>query len=255
MIKKIILLAISCWVTLTQAQTTSFINYGMEQGLVQNQVQSIAQDNEGNLWIGTIAGLSKYNGTQWTSFTKNTNLAEDWITCSFKDKDGNIWFGHWAGGVTRYNATTQQHENLNLEEYTRFKSIRAITQDFTGKFWIATEGAGVFIFDAQTEKMYALSTRDGLSSGTVYDICTDDKQNIWMATDSGLTVFNLNKPVSEKSSFVRISTRNGLFSKNITAIKFTSSNLLVIGSADEGVAVVPLTQGITDWPAYILILM
>src|SRR6185369_159749 len=118
----------------------------------------------------------------------------------------------------------------------RFKSIRGIMQDLTGKFWIATEGAGVFIFDAQTQKMYSLSMRDGLSSNTVYEVCTDDKQNMWMATDSGLTVFNLNKPVSNTSSFVRISTRDGLFSKNITAIKFTSSNLLVIGSADLGVA-------------------
>ena len=250
--QKIFLLFIICLCTWGQAQTTSFINFGMDQGLVQNQVQSITQDNDGNLWVGTIAGLSKYNGTVWTSYTKNSNLAEDWVTCSYKDKDGNIWFGHWAGGVTRFNVTTQTHENLNLEEYTRFKSIRGITQDVTGKFWIATEGAGVFIFDAKTEKMYSLSMRDGLSSNTVYDICQDDKQNVWMATDSGLTVFNLNKPIANTASFVRISTHEGLFSKNITAIKFTSSNILVIGSADEGIAMVPLAQGINDWASYIL---
>src|ERR1035437_10859648 len=81
------LFAINCF-----SQTTSFINYGMDQGLVQNQVRSITQDNEGNLFVGTIAGLSKYNGTEWTSYTKSTNLAEDWVTCSYKDKDGNIWF-------------------------------------------------------------------------------------------------------------------------------------------------------------------
>jgi ligand-binding sensor domain-containing protein/serine phosphatase RsbU (regulator of sigma subunit) len=236
---------------LVSAQTTSFISYGMEQGLVQNQVQSITQDNEGNLWVGTIAGLSKYNGTTWQNFTKNTNLAEDWITCSYKDRDGNIWFGHWAGGVTRYSIAAQRLENLNLEEYTRFKSIRAMVQDATGKLWIATEGAGVFIFDPVSEKMYAVSSHDGLSSSTVYDICTDDKQNMWMATDSGLTVFNLNSSISQRSSFKRISTQNGLFSKNITAVKVTSSQLLVIGSADQGVAIVPLAQGIADWEAYI----
>jgi len=244
----LLFIMLAAWIN---AQTTSFISYGMEQGLVQNQVQSITQDNDGNLWIGTIAGLSKYNGTQWYNYTKNTDLAEDWITCTYKDKDGNIWLGHWAGGVTRFNASTQKLENLNLEEYTKFKSINAIVQDATGKFWIATEGAGVFIFDALTGKMYAVSTRDGLSSSTVYDICTDDKQNMWMATDSGLTVFNLNSPISQRSSFIRISTQSGLFSKNITAIRITSSHLMVIGSADKGVAIVPLAQGITDWAMYI----
>jgi ligand-binding sensor domain-containing protein/serine phosphatase RsbU (regulator of sigma subunit) len=236
---------------LVNAQTTSFINYGMDQGLVQNQVQSITQDNEGNLFIGTIAGLSEYNGTQWTSYTKNTNLAEDWITCSFKDKEGNIWFGHWAGGVTRFNANTRQLENLNLEDYTKLKTIRTITQDFTGKFWIATEGAGVFIFDAESKKMFALSKKDGLSSNTVYDICTDANKNMWMATDSGITVFNLNNTVSNPASFTRITNTNGLFSKNITAVKVTSANVLVIGSADEGVAMVNLPSNVIDWKSFI----
>ncbi|HKC67183.1 MAG TPA: two-component regulator propeller domain-containing protein, partial [Bacteroidia bacterium] len=237
---------------LVNAQTTSFINYNMDQGLVQNQTQSITQDNEGNLFVGTIAGLSKYNGTQWTSYTKNTGLAEDWITCSFKDKDGNIWFGHWAGGVTRYNAATQQLENINLEEYTKLKTIRSITQDFTGKLWIATEGAGVFIFDAESKKMFALSKKDGLSSNTVYDISTDENKNMWMATDSGITVVNLNNSVANPASYTRITNTNGLFSKNITAIKVTSTNVLVIGSADQGAAMVVLQNNITDWKSYIV---
>jgi len=237
---------------LVNAQTTSFINYSMDQGLVQNQIQSITQDNEGTLFVGTIAGLSKYNGTQWTSYTKNLGLAEDWITCSFKDKDGNIWFGHWAGGVTRYNTTTQQLENINLEEYTKLKTIRNITQDFAGKLWIATEGAGVFIFDAESKKMFALSKKDGLSSNTVYDICTDDNKNMWMATDSGITVVNLNNSVSNPASYTRITNTQGLFSKNITAIKVTSTNVLVIGSADQGAAMVVLQNNVVDWKSYIV---
>lgn len=237
---------------LVNAQTTSFINYSMDQGLVQNQIQSLTQDNEGNLFVGTIAGLSKYDGTHWTSYTKNTGLAEDWITCSFKDKDGNIWFGHWAGGVTRYNAATQQLENINLEEYTKLKTIRNITQDFAGKLWIATEGAGVFIFDAESKKMFALSKKDGLSSNTVFDICTDENKNMWMATDSGITVVNLNNSVSNPASYTRITNTNGLFSKNITAIKVTSSNVLVIGSADQGAAMVVLQNNVTDWKSYIV---
>ena len=252
MSRKIILLGMVLLSILVNAQTTSFINYGMDQGLVQNQIQSITQDNDGNLFVGTIAGLSKYNGTQWTSYTKATNLAEDWITCSFKDKDGNIWFGHWAGGVTRFNINTQQLENLNLEEYTKLKTIRAIIQDFTGKLWIATEGAGVFIFDAESKKMFALSNKDGLSSNTVYDICSDANKNMWMATDSGITVVNLNNSVTNPVSYTRITKTNGLFSKNITAIKYTSSNVLVIGSADAGVAMVAVSGNVKDWSSYIV---
>jgi ligand-binding sensor domain-containing protein len=84
------------------AQTTSFITYGVEQGLVQSQVQTVVQDNSGNLWIGTLAGLSRYNGMGFENFSRKDGLAEDWVTTSYKDKKGDIWFGHWAGGVSRY---------------------------------------------------------------------------------------------------------------------------------------------------------
>ncbi|MFL5754119.1 MAG: two-component regulator propeller domain-containing protein [Bacteroidia bacterium] len=229
-----------------RAQTTSFISYGMEQGLVQSQVQSITQDDEGNLWIGTIAGLTKYNGSKFNSFTKNQGLAEDWITTSCKDKEGNIWFGHWAGGVTRYNIKTKNFENLGLEEYTRFKSIRAIHEDETGRFWIATEGAGVFIYDPSNNKMFALAERDGLSSNTVYDLMIDPYKNVWMATDSGLTVYNLNKPISASGSFIRIAGKDKLFSTNITTVTFTSQNELWLGSADNGTARIDMSRDIQD---------
>ena len=52
MSRKIILLGMVLLSILVNAQTTSFINYGMDQGLVQNQIQSITQDNDGN-WRAT----------------------------------------------------------------------------------------------------------------------------------------------------------------------------------------------------------
>ena len=85
------------------AQTTHFIHYGIEHGLPQSQVQTIEQDNDGNLWIGTMSGLSKYNGRTFVNYTKKDSLAEDWITSSCMDKSGNLWFGHWGGGVSFCN--------------------------------------------------------------------------------------------------------------------------------------------------------
>src|ERR1044072_985287 len=67
------------------AQTTSFISFGVEQGLVQSQVQTLVQDNDGNLWVGTLAGLSRYNGLSFENFSKKNGLAEDWIKVSYKD--------------------------------------------------------------------------------------------------------------------------------------------------------------------------
>jgi ligand-binding sensor domain-containing protein/serine phosphatase RsbU (regulator of sigma subunit) len=233
------------FVSKTKAQTTSFITYAMEQGLIQNQVESIIQDDEGNLWISTIAGLTRYDGSKFVSYTKNQGLAEDWITTSFKDSRGNLWFGHWAGGVTRYNTKLRIFENLNLEQYTHFKSIRTILEDSDGKYWIATEGAGVFIFDPDKNAMFSIQAKDGLSSNTVYDMVFDEYDNIWFACDSGLVVYNRKDTISSPKSYKKIGTAQGLFSDNITSLFYSSLKELWIGSADKGAAVVPITGPVT----------
>ncbi|MCD6066289.1 MAG: rsbU 7 [Bacteroidetes bacterium] len=228
------------------AQTTSFITYAMEQGLIQNQVESIVQDDEGNLWISTIAGLTRYDGSKFVSYTKNQGLAEDWITTSYKDSKGNLWFGHWAGGVTRYNVKLRIFENLNLEQYTHFKSIRSILEDTDGKFWIATEGAGVFIFDPGKNAMFSIQSKDGLSSNTVYDMVFDEYNNIWFAGDSGVVVYNKKNPPASPKSYLKVGTTNGLFSDNITSLYYSSQKELWMGSADKGAVMIPLNGEVTN---------
>ncbi len=230
------LLLLCLFINNTHAQTTSFITFGMEQGLIQNQVESVVQDDDGNLWIATIAGLTKYDGDKFISYTKNQGLAEDWITTSCKDSKGNIWFGHWAGGVTRYNKELRIFENLNLEEYTHFKSIRTIKEDGSGKFWIATEGAGVFIYDPANNKMFSITTKDGLTSNTVYDLIFDSNNNVLFASDKGIVIYDFSKSISSPQSFTKIDQADGLFSQSITSLYFSSQGELWIGSADKGVS-------------------
>jgi ligand-binding sensor domain-containing protein/serine phosphatase RsbU (regulator of sigma subunit) len=224
----------------SSAQTTSFINYGVEQGLSQSQVQTITQDDEGNLWIGTLAGLTKYNGRSFTTFSKKNGMAEDWVTASYKAKSGDLWFGHWAGGVTRYNSKTKRFEDMNLEEYTRFKTVTTIMEDAKGYFWIGTEGSGVFIYDPAKNKMFALSKKDGLVSNNIYRLATDHLGNIWIATDMGITLYDPKLDISSKGSFSILNTANGLNSDKVTALACVNSNEMWVGTADGGVMMIPV---------------
>lgn len=226
---------LSCF-RLLQAQTTSFIYYGVEQGLPQSQVQCITQDNDGNLWVGTLSGLARYNGREFRIYSRIDSLAEDWVTSLCKDKSGNIWFGHWAGGVSMFNARTQKIENLNLEEYTRFKTVTCIAQDANNRFWIATEGAGVFVYDPLNKKMSTLTKKDGLSSDNVYSVCSDFRGNMWVATDIGITIFD----VSQLAVHSILNIGNGLHSNRITCISRVNDNEMWVGSADAGVMVLRL---------------
>jgi len=227
------------------AQRTSFIEFGVEQGLIQSQVQSVLQDNEGNLWVGTLGGLSKYNGKSFSNYSKKDSLAEDWITTIYKDKTGNMWFGHWAGGVSMYDNESKRFQNLKIELYTRFKKINSILQDKTGSFWIATEGSGIFKFDPIANTMISISKKEGLSSENVTGLCMDDYGNIWIATDKGVCVYDSKFDISSPSSYNFINTSNGLGSDDVSCIYSVGKKEIWVGTKDAGVFVISLPEDFT----------
>ena len=63
-----------CHSTVMHSQTTSFIYYGVEQGLSQSQIQGITQDNDGNLWIATLSGLTRYNGREFKVYSRKDSF-------------------------------------------------------------------------------------------------------------------------------------------------------------------------------------
>lgn len=241
---KLLLLCLCFVPVLLHAQTTSFINYGVEQGLVQSQVQTMVQDRQGNLWIGTLAGLSRYNGQEFRNYTKRDGLAEDWVTAGYKDKRGDLWFGHWAGGVSRYNVNRGKFESMNLEEYTRFRTVTAITEDTKGYLWIATEGAGIFVYDPGKNQMFVLNTKDGLASANVYDLVLDGNAIMWIATDQGLTLCDTKADISSPAAYTKLNAGRGFPSNNITALALVNKGTeMWVGTADNGVLVMQIPSG------------
>ena len=218
-----------------QAQTYNFVNYGVEEGLAQSQVQTIIQDDDHNLWIGTLAGLTKYNGKTFTTYTQQDGLAEDWITTSYKDKNGDIWFGHWAGGLSKYVFKLNRFENFDLENYTRYKTITSIAQGKRGRIWMTTEGSGVFVFDPVTNKMLTISKKEGTRSNNFYAVKIDSLNRAWLASDSGVVICNTQNDVFTKSDFVFLDKNKGLPGNHITSLALVNKNEIWIGTADHGV--------------------
>ena len=136
-----ILLIIINW---SHAQSNNYLSYGVEDGLIQSQIESIIQDYEGKLWIGTIGGLTIYDGVDFKSFTTKEGLSEDWISCFYSDKDENIWMGHWGGGITKFNKSKDQFEILQFEKELQYRKIIKFLEIGQEDMLIFTEGAGVF---------------------------------------------------------------------------------------------------------------
>jgi signal transduction histidine kinase/ligand-binding sensor domain-containing protein len=73
--------------------------WAMENGLPQNTVQALAQTKDGFLWLGTEAGLVRFDGVEFQTFDRNSvpALPGNDIRCLLAARDGALWIGTGAG--------------------------------------------------------------------------------------------------------------------------------------------------------------
>ncbi len=85
--------------------TGEYIKYITADGLIDNDVRSIAIDSEGNKWFGTFhGGVSKFDGKKWITYTTDDGLADNNVSSIAIDSEGNKWFGT-RGGVSIFDGT------------------------------------------------------------------------------------------------------------------------------------------------------
>ncbi len=215
----------------TNAQNSSFVTYGLEDGLVMSQIETMVQDPKGYVWIGTIAGLSKYDGFKFTNYTQKNGLAEDWITASAVDQEGNVWFGHWGGGVTCYNTKQDSFIDLKLEKYSKFKLISSICV-VNDQIWFATDGAGIFKHNVKENTTIRIDEQ--LPSLNVSSLALDDQKNLWIGTEQGLVILNPNK--GPKGEIIKkYDVSNGLPTNSIQFICKTYANEMWLATSYAGI--------------------
>ncbi len=152
-----------------------------------NRITSIIEDNQGNLWFGTDGyGICKYDGENFTHYTKADGLCDNTISNIFEDRSGNIWIGTMFGGVSVYDGKT--FKNLTQEGLIKGEEASAFYEDTDGSIWFAMEHQGVYRYDGNTFSNFNMDSRLG-SSGIII-IMRDNKNRFWFGGWKGLFRFN-----------------------------------------------------------------
>jgi ligand-binding sensor domain-containing protein/signal transduction histidine kinase len=195
------------------------------EGLPHNEVQAIAQTHDGYLWIGTHAGLARFDGINYTQFnSRNTpEIKNDSISALGVDADGSLWIGTEGGGLVR----------LNEGIFSRFSQTNGLTGDSISAICVAKEGS-VWIGttnglnEYQGGKFVHFTQKDGLLSNLIRSLCTDQDGGLWIASDAGLNHWKH----GAKESFT---TTNGLPNNSLRGIYSDRAGKLWIGS-DSGIS-------------------
>ena len=228
------------------AQTYSFQHIGVEEGLSQSVVNCVIQDDNGVFWIGTMSGVTRYDGKHFRVYMKSDGLAENWITSAVKDKNGNLWFGHWGGGVTFYDKELKVFKDLKLERFSAFRSINDMIVDKRGDIWFATNGAGVFKYEFESNSVISFSKEEGFQSHIVNTMCTDGRGNIWFGTNDGIAIYRISKNIEDKGAFILLKKEDGLAANQISSLRQLSENMIAAGTEYNGLTIIGNTKDITQ---------
>ncbi|MBE0645902.1 MAG: response regulator [Bacteroidetes bacterium] len=133
-----------------------FDRIGLEQGLPYSRVICLLQDRQGYMWIGTRAGLGRWDGYNMTVFRSNpednTTLSNTNIWALFEDHNGIMWIGTEGGGLNRYDARTDRFQRFtnNPQDSSTLSQDRVsyIFEDLEQNLWVATSGGGLDRFDS-----------------------------------------------------------------------------------------------------------
>ncbi|MCD4746340.1 MAG: hypothetical protein K8R58_08580, partial [Bacteroidales bacterium] len=88
---------------LCNAQSFYCENITSRDGLPDNAIRSIFKDSRGYLWIGTDAGVSRWDGETFITYNTLDGLAGNKVWWIDEDKNGNLWFACFGGGVSQFN--------------------------------------------------------------------------------------------------------------------------------------------------------
>lgn len=108
----ILIILMACPLGRVYAQRYSFQNLNIDEGLIQSQALCLTQDKIGNLWVGTMGGLSRYDGRTFTNYTVRNGLLLNMVNAVAADAKGNIWIGTQKG-LAKFNGTTFTNYSLD----------------------------------------------------------------------------------------------------------------------------------------------
>ena len=77
--------------------------------MVNNYVKTISIDAQGNIWVGFGSNerkVSRFDGSDWTTFDLFYVYAGSHVNTITKDSQGNMWFGTYENGVIKYDGTS-----------------------------------------------------------------------------------------------------------------------------------------------------
>lgn len=200
-------------------------------------IWALAQSPDGFLWLGTGAGLYRFDGITFEPVTPTIGrFPSRNITALRAAPDGSLWIGHFSGQVS----------HLRGGRVETFGSTDAWVEQLAlghdGRLWVARGGERGGLFRIDGRGMVQLGESQGVPPGPAYSVIAARDGAIWVAAQSGIRAL---RPGSARFVPVwRSLARTRLAQAPDGRIWASGDPADRAGAAAAGLAIAPLPPGL-----------
>ena len=149
-------------------------------GLLNDHVWSIEEDQNGTIWIGSDGGLNSFSNGSFKAYTTNDGLPDNSVWSIYEDRGGVLWVATPGGlGRLKDGALSSYTSRDGLSD----EVVLALFEDREGSLWIGTEAGG--LNRLKDAKFTTYSARDGLTNDVVWAVCQSADGSLWAGTNGG----------------------------------------------------------------------
>lgn len=168
-----------------------FQYYNQSNGLLRREVNCIAEDRMGILWLGTDCGVTRFCISESragqsvscaSAFGKKEGFDDVAVSCMVSDTAGLIWIGTATNGIYRLDPVKLQFENLSEKYNLQSRMINTLTLTKDGNV-IAGTTDGAYVFTNGGQEVKSLTTMEGLLHNDVHNLYTDHANSVWFSSE------------------------------------------------------------------------
>ena len=167
----------------------------MVNGLASNMVNRIMQDRDGYIWVATVNGLQRYDGSSFIAFKhqKNnpTSIPADNITQLYLDRNGNLWLLSGINNVGIFNTKTFTYRAIPIRNRLKLY-VQHLSELPSGELLLQQDKGYLYQYDAKAQEFI---TADQIfpppPKWIRHQLLWDSvNKKYWMGCDSGLAMYD-----------------------------------------------------------------
>ena len=195
----------------------SLKHLGVEQGLAHPRNTNLTQDAKGRIWAAGNTAASIIDPIKQTiqKLTTEAGIKSQRISSMIEDVDGSIWLISFTGEIQNIDFENSRYKTfIDRDSLVHVSRKDAVVQTDKNTIWVADQTYGVHKIDLAKNRKWRFTTDNGLISNLIFSVGKDVENNLWIATDKGVQMFD-----EKNQTITTFTVAEGLGSNDVYDIK------------------------------------